>query len=242
MFWIHVTEFFTHIADAPYYVQLIGVAVSVVLLLGGHTGTRRGTLLFLADCFGVAAVTLVLNVAFFLLGIFLHIQVGSYMHFLLAIVLYALLRSRFNPPARVVMACVAFSTVTLLAPESLAGISARTYEGRAEIEYEDVAVETLLPSVSGFVPVDALSGVIDDLCGSVPADYCAEELEGTSCIALTFETSTEEYAGQKRVWLDSQSLAVLRAEFYLDGQMVMSMSVRDFAFAGQAPDAQGQNS
>ena len=114
MFWIHVTEFFTHIADAPYYVQLIGVAVSVVLLLGGHTGTRRGTLLFLADCLGVAAVTLVLNVAFFLLGIFLHIQVGSYMHFLLAIVLYALLRSRFNPPARVAMACVAFSTVTLL--------------------------------------------------------------------------------------------------------------------------------
>lgn len=134
------------------------------------------------------------------------------------------------------------STVTLLAPESLAGISARTYEGRAEIEYEDVAVETLLPSVSGFVPVDALSGVIDDLCGSVPADYCAEELEGISCIALTFETSTAEYAGQKRVWLDNQSLAVLRAEFYLDGQMVISMSVRDFAFAGQTPDAQGQNS
>lgn len=133
------------------------------------------------------------------------------------------------------------STVTLLAPESLAGISARTFEGRAEIEYEDVAVETLLPPISGFVPVDALAGVVNDLAGAVPVDYCAEELEGMSCIALTFETAADEYTGQKRVWLDSQSLAVLRAEFYLDGQMIMSMDVNNFAFSQQNSAAEAQN-
>ena len=31
------------------------------------------------------------------------------------------------------------------------------------------------------------------------------------------------------------------AEFYLDGQMVMSMSVRGFAFSGSRPDVTGQN-
>lgn len=117
MFFEYVTEFFSHIADAPYYVQLVCVAVTVVLLLGGNVGWGggyRGTLLFLLDCIGVAAVTLLLNVSFFILGISLHFQVGSYLHFLCAIVLYALLRSRYSPQVRVAMACVAFSTVTLL--------------------------------------------------------------------------------------------------------------------------------
>ena len=133
------------------------------------------------------------------------------------------------------------STVTLLAPESLAGISARMYEGRAEIEYEDAAIESLLPPIGGFTPADALDGVVEDLCGGVPVDYCAENVGDVSCIALTFETAAGEYAGQKRVWIDAQTLGVVRAEFYLDGQMVMSMSVRGFAFSGSRPDVTGQN-
>lgn len=123
------------------------------------------------------------------------------------------------------------STVTLLEPESLAGISARTFEGRAEIEYEDVAVETLLPPVSGFVPADAMAGVIDDLSGGVPVDYSTVEAEGGERIALTFETVFEDYDGQKRVWLDADTLAVTRAEFYLDGQMIMSMTVNNMSFS-----------
>lgn len=133
------------------------------------------------------------------------------------------------------------ATVTLLAPESLVGISARTFEDRAEIEYEDAAVETLLPPISGFIPVDALAGVVNDLAGSIPADYCAEELGDVPCIALTFETTADEYAAQKRIWLDSQSLAVVRAEFYLDGQMIMSMNVNNFAFSQQNSTAEVQN-
>ena len=123
------------------------------------------------------------------------------------------------------------STVTLLEPESLAGISARTFSGRAEIEYEDVAVETLLPPLSGFVPADALAGVIDDLAGGVPVDYGTVETDGGECIALTFETAFEDYAGQKRIWLDAGTLAVTRAEFYLDGQMVMAMTVSNMNFS-----------
>lgn len=128
------------------------------------------------------------------------------------------------------------STATLIEPESLAGISARTFAGRAEIEYEEVAVETLLPPVSGFVPADALAGVIDDLAGGVPVDYCAGEAEGD--IALTYETDGGEYAGCKRIWLDGGTLAVTRAEFYLDGQMVMSMTVRNLTFL---PPDSGKN-
>lgn len=123
------------------------------------------------------------------------------------------------------------STVTLLEPESLAGISARTFAGRAEIEYDDVAVETLLPPVSGFVPADALAGVIDDLAGGVPVDYSTVEMDGGERIALTFEMTFEDYAGQKRVWLDAGTLAVTRAEFYLDGQMIMSMTVNNMSFS-----------
>ena len=114
MFLKYVAEFFMHIGDAPYYVQLVVVAVSAVLLLGGNAGGRRGVLLFLADSLVLAAALLLLNLLFFLLGVAAHVYVGSYLHFLLGIVLYALLRSRYSPPVRVAMACVAFSTVTLL--------------------------------------------------------------------------------------------------------------------------------
>ena len=132
------------------------------------------------------------------------------------------------------------STVTIVNPVSLAGISATTAQGKAEITYEDIAVETLLPAVPGFSPVDALAGVTDDLAGGVPIDSCVETLEDTSCIALTFSVPAGEYEGEKRVWLDAETLALRRAEFYLDGQMVMALTMIEMTFSETQSTPDGQ--
>ncbi len=133
------------------------------------------------------------------------------------------------------------STVTIISPVSLAGISATTAQGRAEIVYEDIAVETLLPAVPGFSPVDALAGVTDDLAGGVPIDSCTEALDGADCVALTFSSSSGEYEGEKRVWLDAETLALRRAEFYLDGQMVMALSMGEMTFSETQAGADEQD-
>lgn len=132
------------------------------------------------------------------------------------------------------------STVTIISPVSLAGISATTAQGRAEVTYEDIAVETLLPAVPGFSPVDALAGVTEDLAGGVPIDSCMETLDGASCVALTFASSAGEYEGEKRVWLDGETLALRRAEFYLDGQMVMALSMGEMTFAAAQDPGNGE--
>lgn len=144
MFFDQIAIFFRHIADVPYYIQLFAVALSAVLLLGGGIGGRKGALLFLSDLFGVFAVLLLLNVLFSALGGMLRLHFGSYLHFLSGIALYALLRSKFTPPARVAMACVVFSTATLLGAfgTSVGNMLEGYFEGF------DIAVTKYLSSVA----------------------------------------------------------------------------------------------
>lgn len=124
---------------------------------------------------------------------------------------------------------------TLTEPESLAGISASTQDRGAQITYEDIAVETLLPPLGGFVPVDAMAGIVNDLAGGIPVETCEEKTESGRSTVLSFESSFEDCEGLKRIWIAQDTLAVERAEFYLDGQMIMTLSVKNMSFLPGTP-------
>ena len=120
------------------------------------------------------------------------------------------------------------SSVEILSPESIAGIKASLQEGGARMVFDDLSVEMLLPSVSGFTPVDAMEGIVKDLAQSLPADYSFETKEGVECVAITYSGENSGYQAEKRVWLRQEDLAVVMAEFYLDGQMIMGLKTQSF--------------
>lgn len=118
--------------------------------------------------------------------------------------------------------------VTILSPESLAGITATIYSDKAEVVYQDVAVETLLPGISGYVPADAVSGIIKDLSLSTP-DGCGEsEASGREAFTVTFTDEYEGMTAEKTLWIDKENMSLLKGEFYLDGTMIMELNVKSF--------------
>lgn len=118
--------------------------------------------------------------------------------------------------------------VEILSPESLAGIRARILSDKAEIEYDGMAVETLLPGISGYVPADAVTGAVADLARGVPESYGYDELDGARTVLVTYVEEIEGMQARKMLWLDPVSCSLLRGEFYLDEQMIMELCVKSF--------------
>lgn len=120
------------------------------------------------------------------------------------------------------------SAVQVLSPEEIAGIRCRITENGARLEYDGVELETLLPNLPGFTPADCLDGLLDALAGAAPSEWGWEKKGERECLALTFEMETGGYQAVKRVWLDRQTLAPVQAEWYLDGNQMMSASFTEF--------------
>lgn len=118
--------------------------------------------------------------------------------------------------------------VEITSPESLVGVRANILPDKAEIEYEGMAMETLLPGISGFVPADAVSGLLNDLEEGIPEACGIAELEGRKTVALTYVQELEGMTARKLVWLDGASYTPMRAEFYLDELMVMEVCIENF--------------
>ena len=118
--------------------------------------------------------------------------------------------------------------VEILRPETLAGISAVILSDKAAVEYEGMALETFLPGISGFVPADAVTGILDDLAQGVPEYYGEEELEGYPTLVLSYIREPEEGTARKLIWVERESWRPLRAEFYLNEQMIMEVGIKNF--------------
>lgn len=117
-------------------------------------------------------------------------------------------------------------TVLILAPEGVAGITARIGADRTALEYQGAVAETLLPGVPGFSPCDAVTGLLDDLAHEVPvsANLCStgegEAIQLNYACRLADGTQSE-----KLVWL-APDYSLQRAEFFLSGSLVMTLRVK----------------
>ena len=113
------------------------------------------------------------------------------------------------------------STVTILQPESVAGISAVLQGNSAQLQYEELSLDALLPEVPGYAPMDMLQQLLIDLQnppefsggeqGHLPLEYRSTESDGTELLKL--------------VMLDETTLDVQCAECYLDGSLILSLKM-----------------
>ena len=116
--------------------------------------------------------------------------------------------------------------VTILAPEGVAGISARVGGDRTLLEYRGAVAETLLPGVPGFTPCDGLTGLLDDLAAATPASCALVPTgEGESILLSYLCRPAQGMEGEKQVWL-TPDYRLQRAEFFLAGSLVMTLEVK----------------
>ena len=139
------------------------------------------------------------------------------------------------------------STVTVLAPANLSGISATVADGKLHLNYEDVSLDAGGYSAAAISPVAALPR----LMAAAGSGYLTEQSEETvgdrTCLRLACDLPDDE-STLYTTWFDQETLLPLRSEITADGETVFEVAWNRFEVTGQAapkdttPPAGGEQS
>lgn len=126
------------------------------------------------------------------------------------------------------------STVTVLAPANLAGISATVSGGELKLTYEDISLDAGSCSAAAISPVAALPRLMEAASSGYPAESGEEDVEGRKGLRVAFDLADDEgtlYA----TWFDQETLLPLRSEISTDGKVLYEVAWKRFEVTGQAP-------
>lgn len=121
-------------------------------------------------------------------------------------------------------------TLTLTAPEEVAGITAHVQEGETFLEYDGVRVETGPLNEAGLSPMDALPALL----AAVQEGYLAEcsflTVGETETLHLTVRDPEGEpgVGTEVQLWLDPAGHGLLRGEISQDGRTVIQCVIHEF--------------
>ena len=135
------------------------------------------------------------------------------------------------------------STVTVLAPENLAGISAAVENGTLTLSYDDLSLDAGVYSAAAVSPVAALPKLMEAAGRGYPAEQSEEVLDERDCIRMGCDLS-DDTGTLYTTWFDKETLLPLRSEIATDGVLVFEVVWSRFEVTGQAEtgsdDAQEQ--
>lgn len=115
----------------------------------------------------------------------------------------------------------ATAQMTVLAPESIAGIEAQITGEDFLFTYEGTELETAMPDRKGLTPADVTTYLLYTLMHEVPQQVWTEE----NLLVLRYETKEEAGTVVRDVYLQLDSYALKRAHIYNNGQQILSCNV-----------------
>lgn len=115
------------------------------------------------------------------------------------------------------------STVTVLAPANLAGISATVEEGTLTLSYEDISLDAGSYSAAAISPVAALPKLMEAASAGYAAEQSEEELGERKCLRLSCDLS-DDTDTLYTTWFDQETLLPLRSEISVDGAVVFEVA------------------
>ena len=123
--------------------------------------------------------------------------------------------------------------LTVTAPESVAGVSARLTAGQTALVYEGVRLETGPLSADGMSPVDAVPALLSAAREGFLAECVLEDRDGVQ-VLQTVCRDPEASPGvglEYRLWYDAATHALLRGEVARDGYTVIQCVFTSFTMA-----------
>jgi len=146
------------------------------------------------------------------------------------------------------------STVTVLSPANLAGISATVENGTLTLSYEDISLDAGGYSAAAISPVAALPKLMQAAASGYVTEKSEETVGERPCLRLACDLPDDE-GSVYTTWFDQETLLPLRSEITADGEMVFEVAWNRFEVTSQAapqdstaappaedgqPDASGQ--
>lgn len=115
----------------------------------------------------------------------------------------------------------ASAEMTLLAPESIAGIKAHITGEDFIFSYEDTELETAMPDRKGLTPSDVTTYLLDTLMTGVPKQVWMEE----DLLVLRYENEEETGTVVRDIQLQPDTYALTCAQIYSNGEQIMVCNV-----------------
>ncbi len=122
------------------------------------------------------------------------------------------------------------TVLTVTAPDTVAGITARVRKGETLLEYDGAGLSLGALDGSGLTPVSALPAVLQSLTEGYMA-RCAWQGEGESRVLLIQCRDPRAAEGKGTgfdLYLDPATHALLRAEVSADGVLVLTVRFHEF--------------
>ena len=124
------------------------------------------------------------------------------------------------------------SSVTVLSPAALSGISATVTDGKLTLSYEDVSLDAGEYSAAAISPVAALPR----LMAAAGSGYVTEQSEETvgerPCLRLACDLPDDEGV-LYTTWFDQETLLPMRSEISSDGEVVFQVTWNSFEVTGR---------
>ena len=127
------------------------------------------------------------------------------------------------------------STVTVLAPENLAGITAQVENGMLTLSYDDISLDAGTYSAAAVSPVVALPKLMEAAAWGYPGQQSEETVGERICIRLGCDLS-DEPGTMYTTWFDRETLLPLRSEICVDGALMFEISWLRFEVTGTAQE------
>lgn len=125
------------------------------------------------------------------------------------------------------------TTLTLTAPEEVAGVTLRVQDGETALEYDGVRLETGPLSEEGASPVDAVPALLGQVREGFIAECCTEQLGEQETLRVCYRAPDAQpgTGTETTVWFDAASHALLRGEVAVDGFTVLQCVFSDVQMA-----------
>ena len=131
------------------------------------------------------------------------------------------------------------STVTVLSPANLSGISATVADGKLQLSYEDISLDAGSYSAAAISPVAAMPRLMAAAGNGYITEQSQESLEERSCLRLACDLPDDE-STVYTTWFDQETLLPLRSEIAVDGTVAFEVAWNRFEVTGRAaPDEEG---
>lgn len=124
------------------------------------------------------------------------------------------------------------STVTVLAPANLAGISATVAEGTLTLSYDDISLDAGSYSAAAISPVAALPKLMEAAAAGYLTEESQETVEERPCLRLAFTLPDQEDMVYT-TWFDEESLLPLHSEISTQGTVVFEVAWSRFEITEQ---------
>lgn len=122
------------------------------------------------------------------------------------------------------------TTLTLTAPENVAGTVARIANGETALEYDGVMVETGALDGAGLTPVDAVPALLTCAREGFLAECVLEDWDGEQRLHVTSRDPEKDPGSgvETQLWFQPDTGALLRGEISNDGVTVVTCEAAGF--------------